>query len=204
MLHPSSHRFLRTDINKNKQLHHFFSTYSRSTLCLPYFPSMYPTLYCSELPSSIATKLQIWSDRTARHPILSFDFHLPDFITSTGVGTSTSCFCLNYHIFLLTTYFQATGNNNNSSKDTVFYYTLVVVVICFFLLETSLQLLRAHFICCAYFSELFFDNCFPYLFNSKEPFYPGQSFLLFRILFCVIFEVAVKSFFCILLHRRSQ
>ena len=37
LFHPFSHRFLLTDTNKNQQLHHYFTTYARNTLCLPDF-----------------------------------------------------------------------------------------------------------------------------------------------------------------------
>jgi len=47
------------------------------------------------------------------------DFLLTDFNDSTGVGTSTSCFCLNYHNFLhlhiLLFLAQVIGSNNVSS-----------------------------------------------------------------------------------------
>jgi len=75
------------------------SIYARNTLCLSQYPYIFPILsilpYCSELPSSIATKLQIRSDRTVRF----LDFQQTDFNDFAGVGTSTSCFCLNYHNF---------------------------------------------------------------------------------------------------------
>ena len=70
------------------------STYARNTLCLQRFPYLiHPTLlhYCSELPSLIATKLQIRSDRT------DVDFLRYGLNNFTGVGISTRCFCLNYH-----------------------------------------------------------------------------------------------------------
>jgi len=95
---------------KTKQLHHYFSTYARNTLCLPRFPfSIHPTLlqYCSKLPSSIATKLQIRSDRTVRLSTLSFDFQQTDLTDSTGVGISTRCFYLNHHNFFLSFIFSS-------------------------------------------------------------------------------------------------
>ena len=77
------------------------STYARNTLCLQRFPfSIHPTLlhHYPKLPSLIAPKLQIRSDRTVRHSILSFDFQQTDLNVFTGVGISTCCFCLNYPI----------------------------------------------------------------------------------------------------------
>ena len=62
-----------------------------------------PTLlqYCSKLPLLIAPKLQILSDRTARHSTLSFDFQQIDLNYFNGVGISICCFCLNYQRFFL-------------------------------------------------------------------------------------------------------
>ena len=56
------------------------------------------------------------------------DFLLPDLNDSNGVGTSTSCFCLNYHNFLHLHLppidFQGTGdgNNNHLIIPLLFYY----------------------------------------------------------------------------------
>ena len=75
--------------------------YARNTLCLLQlsisFPSFLSYYYCSELPSSIDINLQIRSDRT-----VFLVFQQTDFNDSTGVGISTSYFCLNYHILLKT------------------------------------------------------------------------------------------------------
>ena len=49
---------------------------------------------------------------------LSFlDFQQTNFNDFNGVGISTSCFCLNYHLHQLPIHFQATGNDNNSSNN---------------------------------------------------------------------------------------
>ena len=89
-----SHKRTQT---KTKQLHHYFSTFAHNTLCLHkislYFLPFIILHFCSELPSSIATKLQIRSDRTA------LDFQQTDFNNFTGVCISTRYFCLNYHQF---------------------------------------------------------------------------------------------------------
>jgi len=90
--------FKRIQTKTKQLLHYFFTTYARNTLCLPKdfpFPSILQ--YCSKLPSSIAPKLQIRSDRTARHSTMSFDFQQTDLNDFPGVGISTRCFCLNYH-----------------------------------------------------------------------------------------------------------
>mmetsp|Transcript_5256 Transcript_5256/g.5906 ORF Transcript_5256/g.5906 Transcript_5256/m.5906 type:complete len:114 (-) Transcript_5256:738-1079(-) len=95
------------------------SIYARNTLCLLhisiFFPSFLSYNYCSELPSSIDKKLQIRSDRTVRF----LDFQQTDFNDFAGVGTSTSCFCLNYHNFptyVSFFYFQGSDNNNNNKQ----------------------------------------------------------------------------------------
>ena len=100
------------------------SIYARNTLCLLHisiFPFTSILRYCSELPSSIAPKLQIRSDRTARHSTLSFDFQQTDLNDFPGVGISTRCFCLNYPI--LPTSFKPTAPTTTIDTSLHLYST---------------------------------------------------------------------------------
>ena len=130
LLHPFSHRFLFLWTDTNKKTNNCTTIYLRSqyTLFVTTFHIFFiPSILhcCSELPSSIATKLQIRSDRTVRF----LDFQQTDFNIPTGVGTSTSCFCLNYHNFLLPVLPQVIGSNNVSSF--LFFHLTPTVLLSF-------------------------------------------------------------------------
>ena len=93
------------------------SIYARNTLCLPqlsiyFFHPFYPTLL---FQTTIVDryKLQIRSDRTVRF----LDFHQTDFNVFAGVGISTSCFCSNYHNFLIPFHAQVIGSNYVSTTS---------------------------------------------------------------------------------------
>ena len=105
------------------------SIYARNTLCLLqlsiFFHPFYPTLL---FQTTIVDryKLQIRSDRTVQF----LDFQQTDFNDFTGVGISTSCFCLNYHNFLLPFHAQVIVSNNVSttSHRSFFYLTPTVLL----------------------------------------------------------------------------
>ena len=103
--------------------------------------------YCSELPSSIDTKLQIRSDRTVRF----LDFQQTDFNDFNGVGTSTSCFCLNYHNFptyvsFLST-FKATATTTTTTTFGIQWIFALLICTCTIFSPYSTDELSRYLLC---------------------------------------------------------